>query len=112
MSDKIKNTEKSGNDPIYSAMGSASRLPKSFEEYNGEELMSNFDRKINKEVANAIKSKKLFSRYAGWNFNGKVWFDDNKWLCEVWTYGNWQKTFICDTLDEIMESVSNEYGYN
>jgi hypothetical protein len=92
-------------------MGSATRMPESFSEYNGDELMSNFGREIDKETEQAIKGKELFSRYAGWNFNGLVWWQDNKWLCEVWCYGSWRETFACDTTEEIMEEVSDEYGY-
>lgn len=91
-------------------MGSASRIPESFLEYNGEEIMSNFDGVIISETADAIKGKELFSRYAGWNFNGKVWWQNNLWNCEVWCYGSFQKTFNAETLDEIMSNVCSEYG--
>ena len=92
-------------------MGSATRMPESFSEYEGKQLMSNFDRVIDKETEQAIKCNELFSRYAGWNFNGLVWWQDNKWLCEVWCYGSWRETFVCDTTEEIMENVSDGYGY-
>lgn len=92
-------------------MDSDYRMPKSFSEFGGEELMSNFDRQIVKETAEAIKGEKLFSRYAGWNFNGIVWYEHEKWLCEVWRFREWQETFVCDTLEEIMTEVSDDYGY-
>ena len=104
-----KNNETQCTIPV--VMGSATRMPESFSEYNGEGLMSNFDRVIDKETEQAIKGNELFSRYAGWDFNGKVWWQDNKWLCEVWCYGSWRETFVCDTLEVIMTEVSDNYGY-
>lgn len=95
---------------IGAVMGSASRMPESFLEFDGEALMSNFDGEIVQETAEAIKGKELFSRYAGWNFNGKVWWQNGKWCCEVWCYGSFQKTFVEDTLQDIMSEVCSEYG--
>ena len=88
------------------------RMPEHFEEFDGEELMSNFDGKIVEATAKAIKGKELFSRYAGWNFNGKVWWDANssKWCCEVWCYRSWSATIIEDELTDIRDSVSERWG--
>jgi len=94
----------------YAVMGSAFRLPEGFLEYDGEDLMSNFDGQIIQETAEAIKGNELFSTYAGWDFNGKVWWMDGKWLCEVWCYGSWKETVIKDTLQEIMDEVCSKYG--
>ena len=87
-------------------------MPNDFVEYDGDEIMSNFDMKINEETALAIKNKKLFSRYAGWNFNGKVFWLNNQWNCEVWVYGSPQQIISADTLKELMTDVSDEYGYD
>lgn len=86
------------------------RLPEKFTEYDGEAIMSNFDGQIDKDVATEIKGKKLFSRYSGWNFNGKVWWQNDLWHCEVWCYQSWRQTVSCDTLEQIMEEVMQEYG--
>ena len=53
-----------------------------------DSVMSNFDHEIDTSVAAALKEKEAFARYAGWNFNGRVWWDRNaeEWVCEVWTY--------------------------
>lgn len=89
------------------------RLPESFTEYEGEQLMSNYDGQIIEETATALKREELFSRYAGWNFNGKVWWDGDKdiWHCEVWCYGCYRETITANTLEEIMQAVSDKYGY-
>jgi len=88
------------------------RLPESFTEYDGETLMSNYDREINETTAAEIKGKEVFSRYAGWDFNGKVWWGNNQWNCEVWQYGNFMATVSAPTLPEIMYTVSETYGYD
>lgn len=87
------------------------RIPENYTESTREEIMSNFDGVVIKATADYIKDKPLFSRYAGWNFNGRVWFQNDKWNCEVWTYGSYCETISEDTLEELMTSVSNEYGY-
>lgn len=94
---------------IADVMGSASRIPESYTEFS-EGVMSNFDHDIDEKVAEAIKDRPLYAQYAGWNFCGYVWWQNGKWCCEVWTYGSWCKTFVADTLSEIMSDVSSEYG--
>ena len=92
-------------------MSNTIRLPESFSEYKGEELMSNYDNEIVSETLEAIKGQELFSRYSGWDFNGKVWWQNDRWHCEVWCYGSWKETFTCHTLENIMMEVSDVYGY-
>lgn len=53
----------------------------------------------------------LYAPYPGWNFFGKVWSHDNRWACEVWVYGSHRETFIADTPEELMETISSQYGY-
>lgn len=88
------------------------RMPENFYEYENIAIMSNFDREIEQDIVKAIKNKNLFSRYAGWNFNGKVWWENKNWHCEVWCYGSFIKTFSSKKLEQIMEEVSSEYGYD
>lgn len=88
-----------------------SRRPEEFTEYE-ESVMSNSDHQIEVEVAEYIKDKPLHSHYAGWNFSAQVWYENNKWCCEVWTYRSFCETFIADTLEEIMSDVSSQYGYD
>ena len=88
------------------------RLPESFKELEGEEIMSNCDGLINRDTEKGIKDKPLFSSYPGWNFCGKVWWQDNRWFCEVWQYKAWTETISADTLEDIMEKVSDEYGHS
>jgi hypothetical protein len=92
-------------------MDNSTRMPEYFTEHGDIDMMSNFDGSIIYEIASDIEGNEMFSRYAGRNFNGKVWWEENKWLCEVWTYGSWSKTLVFDALDEMMIGVSSEYGH-
>ena len=93
-------------------MNNTTRMPTVFTEFEGEGLMSNFDREINQKTKKAIKGKNIYSRYAGWNFNGLVWWQNNNWNCEVWQYKTWMETITCKSLEAIMKEVSNEYGWD
>jgi hypothetical protein len=75
-----------------------------------ETVMTNFDHTIDRKIEKKLKKQKSFSGYAGYNFYGYVWWDKNKWSCEVWRYNSHVETVSADSLEEIMQQVSNEYG--
>ena len=59
-----------------------------------------------------LRSEKVWTRYAGWNFNGRVWLDaEGSFSCQVWVYGSPVATVRAETLDELMHEVSGEWGY-
>ena len=92
------------------SMDTPIRLPENFSEYDGDTLMSNYDNRIEKEIANSIKGKELYGHYSAWDFSGRVWWQNDQWRCEVWCYQSWRQTVSCDTLEQIMEEVMQEYG--
>lgn len=67
-------------------------------------VMSNYDREIDRDIEARLKVEKVFARYAGWNFNGRVW------RCEVWVYGKPREVVEAETLEGIMEKVSEKWG--
>jgi hypothetical protein len=77
-----------------------------------EAVMSNFDHEINIEIANKLREGGYYADYSAWNFHGEVWYDDGKWKCEIRRYHRHIKTIVADTLKEIMEQASHEYGYD
>lgn len=84
---------------------------------NMEEInlsMSNFDREVDSGFAEALEEKpgKVFGRHHGWGFNGRVFFEDGKFHEEVWIYGVPKEIITAGTLEELMEEVSNKYGWN
>lgn len=74
-------------------------------------VMSNSDHTIENDVAEKLKQGKFYSQYAGWNFCGYVWWNNDKWSCEVWTYNSISEIIDGSTLEGIMEKVSDKYGY-
>ena len=72
--------------------------------------MSNFDHTIDSGVEKKLKEGKYYAQYSGWDFCGYVWWNKNKWSCEVWVYNSHVDTIHGDALEEIMEKVSEQYG--
>lgn len=85
------------------------KRPADFTEYP-DAIMSNFDREIDYKVAEQIKSKPFFSQYSAWNFCGYVWWQNEKWHCEIWTHHAIRETISADTLPEIMNEACSKYG--
>lgn len=78
----------------------------------GKNIMSNFDHKINTEIVNKLKEEGYYADYPGWNFHGEVWYDNGKWKCAIRIYHVHVETIVTDTPEEIMEQVSEKYGYD
>ena len=85
------------------------RIPEDFTNHD-ESLMSNCDWEIDRKVESEIKGEPLFASYPAWNFFGNVWWQNEKWHCEVWTYKSYDETFSSETLEGIMSDVSEKYG--
>lgn len=77
-----------------------------------DEVYSNFDHKLDGEVAELLKAGDSFSRHAAWDFNGSVWFDlaSDKWLEEVWVYGSIVETLAGDTVEDVIQQACGKYG--
>ena len=87
-------------------------IPKSYKECP-DSVMSNCDHEIEGDEAKILKEEKKWSAYPGWNFWGGVWWNRRrkKWSCVVLCYHDHVNTIHADTLEEIMQEVSDEYGY-
>ena len=81
-------------------------------EYEAELSMSNCDHSIDEGLPEKLMQNecKLYSQYAGWNFCGYVWFEDKQFTCQVWQYNSPREEITADTLEEIMNLVSEEWG--
>lgn len=78
------------------------------------DVATNYDHTINHEVADELMNGNYWAQYSGWDFCGYVWYDkeEKKWCCEVWTYHVHRETVEADTLEAIMKTVSESYGYD
>jgi hypothetical protein len=73
--------------------------------------MSNLDQSIDEGFEEQLRSRRVWGRHAAWNFNGHVWFENGEFHEEVWRYGQPVASFSEPTLAELMETVSDEYGW-
>jgi hypothetical protein len=80
------------------------------EEWGGFAGISNCDFSIDDGCEEALRGGR-WTRYAGWNFNGRCWFNGNKFHCQVWRYGTPLEVISADTLKDLMHAVSDVYGY-
>lgn len=84
-------------------------IPSRTEHWTG---MSNQYHEIDDGFEDALRSRpnEVYGYYAGWDFNGRVWFDGEKFNCEVWHYREIQEVISALTLRDLMEAVSDKWG--
>lgn len=80
--------------------------------YQDNTVMSNFDRQINQKVAKELEDNKLYADYPGLNFFGNVWLSENEWACEIWVYNSYRETITANSLENLMKTVSDKYGWD
>ena len=73
--------------------------------------MSNFDHSVDDGFEDALRTGKLCGEHYAWNFCGYVWFDGEQFCEDVHVYGEYQQTIKADTLEELMDRVNEQYGY-
>ena len=76
--------------------------------------MSNYDYSIDDGMGDVLMSDPglVFGRHHGWNFNGRVYFDGEKYHEEVWVRHELMETISAGSLNELMEKVNIKYGYD
>jgi len=96
-------------DEIAESEDTMEALPQDLE--NIGDIMSNFNHEIEHGAEARLKNEKVCGNYAGWNFHGKIWFD-GMFKCQVKRYRVHVATIVGETLQEIMDNVSSEFGYD
>lgn len=92
--------------------------PQVFRDFSGmteiDECMSNCDHSIDAGMEEKLRANpgQVFSRHAAWNFNGKVWFENDAFYSEIWVYGSPRQTFSASSLRELMDRANDEYGHD
>jgi hypothetical protein len=76
------------------------------------EVMSNFDYAIDETLAAELRTRRVYSRHAGWHFNGIVWWDGEQFCEEVWVYRAPCEVIREPDLRTLMETVNNTYGWD
>lgn len=87
-----------------------SQVPPDLQEIDS--CMTNFDHRIAEWAERRLRTEKVWSRYAGWNFNGRVWFADGHFHCEVWHYCVPREVISAGSLQELMDAVSDRWGWD
>ena len=75
-----------------------------------EDIMTNFDHSIEDGAEKLLMENKVYGFYPALDFHGAVWFEDGKFHCEVWHFGIHIDTVDADSLQEIMDTCSRQYG--
>lgn len=75
--------------------------------------ISNFDHSIDDGLEDELRSQEVVATYAGWEFNGKVWFDRDaqEFVCEVWRYHEPVDVVRTQSLAEMISAVSDKWGW-
>lgn len=75
--------------------------------------MSNFDHSIDEGLEEVLKArpKEVFGRHAAYNFNSHVWWDGNQFVEQVWKYHQVVDYMAAPTLQELMETVNDKWGW-
>jgi len=76
--------------------------------------MCNLDQSIEPKIKDKLIAGEglIFCEHTAWNFWGAVWFKDNKFHEEIMIYKSVRKIVSCDSLEELMEEVNDEFGYH
>ena len=80
-------------------------------EYCPENFASNFDRKINREVAGMLTAGRHFANYPAWEWHGTVWYADGQFHCQVMRYHQHVDTVSAETPEELQQVVSDKWGW-
>lgn len=79
----------------------------------GEFLMSNFDHRVNQDVAQALRDGNVVADYPGMNFYARCWVgEDGRFYAAVKRYHVHVATFSAPTPEELMTAVSDEFGWD
>jgi hypothetical protein len=74
-------------------------------------IMSNFDHMIEPNAEELLRNG-AYGHYSGREFYGeRVWFEDDRFYCEVWRYHAHVDTVEAESLAELIEAVCEKWGY-
>jgi len=73
--------------------------------------MSNCDHTIDEGLEEELKEDpRKYADYAGWNFHGDVFYMKGQFHCVVMRHHQFMETIFAQSLQEIMDKVSEKYG--
>lgn len=75
-------------------------------------IMSNFDHEIDYTAVTRLQREKVVMDYPGWNFHAQVWFQNEKFYGLVRRYHSHVDTIEADTIEELRNTISDQYGWD
>jgi hypothetical protein len=85
--------------------------PVGWVETPGPNVMSNLGLRVDQDVAAVLRQGGFFSRHAAWDFNGLVWFRDDRWHEAVWVHRRYVASYTADSPEELMKLVNDQHGW-
>ena len=76
------------------------------------EVMSNALDGVPESSEANLRGKKAWGSYPGWEFHGLVWWRYGQFHCQVSRYKTPRGTISADTLPELKQAVSEEFGFD
>lgn len=73
--------------------------------------MTNYDHHIDPGLADALVAGRVFARHEGWEFNGLVWWDGQRFVEAVYRRHIRVDTKHASILTELMRAVNDEWGW-
>ncbi len=79
-----------------------------------DSIYSNFDHCFDHDEEYVKTHPDKYFHHSAWNFCGYVWYDieTKKFYEEVWVYKSHRKTIEGESLEDLIENVNIEFGYN
>ena len=74
-------------------------------------VYSNFDHSFECDEEYVKSHSNLFFQHSAWNFCGYIWYEDEKFHEEVWVHNIHRETIEDENLEDLIEHVNDEYGY-
>lgn len=75
-------------------------------------VMTNLDRSIDTAVAQRARAEQLVVQHAAAGFVGWVWWQDGRWHEFVQVHRVDRGSYSAGTLEELMKTVNDEYGWD
>ena len=76
------------------------------------EVMTNAEDGVPAGSDEALRGKEVWGAYPGWDFHGQVWWRHGQFHCAVSRYKALRATLSADTLPELKQAVSEEFGFD
>lgn len=79
-------------------------IPKEFREFDTPVIIGET---INYDVVETLEKKELWAVFLSTHFTGRIWFENYKWLCQVWVNNLHTDTFVAPNIERFFRLTKN-----